>query len=155
MTEDIDKVTFQATGEGAIETVMSFLDGFDSSKQFDSVYVEFTQNRSNVSENPGSNQRTVKDYEKSKDSKPSRIRAGSSHHQMISALSEVSDKSPVPTKSLLDRVDLPEGTAYAAMSDLYERGLVNRTDERNNNNSYEYELSSKGQEEIDRIGVFE
>lgn len=155
MSDELDHLSFEATGSGAVETVMSVLEQFADGTQFDRVYVEV----GNPSESDGPKvQQTSLPFggeNEESEREPKSIQNGTSHHKMLSALKQLENQAPVATRRTLDIVDLPEGTAYAAMSALYERGLVNRTDEKNDNNSYEYEISEAGEAELERLGTIE
>jgi len=155
MSDELDHLSFEATGIGAVETVMGVLEQFADSEQFDRVYVEV----GNPSKSSGPKARQTSlpfdEVNEENNQEPKSIQSGTSHHKMLSALKQLENQSPVATRRTLNTVDVPEGTAYAAMSALYERGLVNRTDEKNENNSYEYEISEAGEAELERLGTIE
>lgn len=155
MSDELDHLSFEATGKGALETVMSVLEEFASSEQFNRVYVEV----GSPSETSGPKARQISlpidEVAEENEQGPKSIQGGTSHHKILSALKQLENQAPVATRRTLDIVDIPEGTAYAAMSALYERGLVNRTDEKNESNSYEYEINEAGEAELERLGLIE
>lgn len=152
MDEDVNQISFTATGEGAVSSITSILEGFAQDGEFDKVYVELGKTSSD--EQIQDSQASLPFHENGVESGETKadISSGTSYHKVLSALSQLEDELPVPTKRVLEVIDMPEGTAYAAMSSLHEKGLVNRTDGKNENNSYEYEISESGKRELDRLG---
>ncbi|WP_058995009.1 winged helix-turn-helix transcriptional regulator [Haloarcula sp. CBA1127] len=155
MSDELDHLSFEATGSRAVETVMSVLEQFADGSQFDRVYVEI--GNPSKSDRPKVQQTSLPFDGENQESgqEPKSIQSGTSHHKMLSALKQLENQAPVATRRTLEIVDLPKGTAYAAMSALYDRGLVNRTDKKNDDNSYEYEISEAGDAELERLGTIE
>lgn len=154
MNEDVDSMSFEATGNGALDTAITLLERFAGNGQFNRVRIEIgTHSKEEPKRFEQTNLSMDKVEDKNKNQEPQNIRANTSHHRMLSALKELEHKSPVATKETLDIVDMPDGTAYAAMSSLHERGLVDRTSEKNDDNSYEYTINEAGKREIERLGT--
>jgi predicted transcriptional regulator len=153
MGDEISHLSFEASGKGAVKSVINHLKDHAENGQFDRVYVELgthpQDRRTQV------RQKSVMDFTSGEhdEERPRGIRAQTSHHVILSGLSEFEGEMPVSTRKVLEVVDMPEGTAYAAMSELHDRELVERTEEKNENNSYEYRLTPAGRSELDRLGV--
>jgi DNA-binding MarR family transcriptional regulator len=156
MDSNLDSLTLQASGNGSIKSVIGVLERFAETEQFDSVYVKLGSGEDATESIEAQANLTLKEsVEKNENNTKKKIKSGTSHSTTLSALSNFGDELPVATREVLENVDLPEGTVYAAMSTLNERGLVKRTDEKNENNSYEYSLTEAGKKELDRLGAVE
>lgn len=155
MSDEISQVSFDISGEAAVESAIELLESHAGDREFDHVSVKLAK----MGQSHGANQsqKSVTDYRESStsDEPPQRIQRGTSHHAVLSGLSELADEMPVSTRRILDVANMPEGTAYAAMSELSDRGLVERTDEKNENNSYEYRITDAGENELNRLGVID
>lgn len=155
MSNHVEEVSFNAYGEDAVETAMDFLKKFAEDGQFTHINVELSTKNRTGSSSVNQTEFLTEDADRSKEERAKGVRPGTSHHRVLSALNKFADEMPVSTKEILEEVDLPEGTAYAAMSDLHDRGLVKRTEEKNQNNSYEYEFTVAGEDELTRLGSIE
>jgi len=157
MADGVKQMTFKATGENAVESIISVLERFQDDGEFKQVRVELStsgwppsQIDKDGSELEQANLLGVANSEPEKQ----HIQSGTSHHKVLAALSSLGDELPVPTKQILNDVDLPEGTAYAAMSTLRERGLVVSRGE-GPNGSNVYDITDAGQSELRRLGGIE
>ena len=153
MANNVDEMSFQISGESAVKTAMSILEGLDDDSQFKSAQIILrTKDSKQPTENMDRNL-TLDEIESGGADKSGGVRPGTSHSKVLYALSQIDDDGPKPTKSIIRQLDIPDGTAYAAMSDLHDRGLVNRTDEQKFDNSYGYTVSEKGEEELSRLDM--
>ncbi|QIB79376.1 hypothetical protein G3A49_15180 [Haloferax volcanii] len=154
MTDGVKQVTFEATGESAVKSIIDLLERFQEDSEFKQVRVELATSEwsSNQTDKGRAEieQASLLDMANGKTEK-NRIQSGTSHHKVLSVLSDLGDELPVPTKRVLKDVDLPEGTAYAAMSTLRERGLV-VSQEEGPNGSNRYDITEAGQSELRRLG---
>lgn len=160
MVEAPSSLTFETNGEAALESALDIINMLKSqNQQFRHVYMEIETNRSDQEGKQITRRRQTthedftedekKQEEKDSKEKTKSVKRGTSHEKVLKTLFERTDAGPVPTKSVIEKTDLPEGTGYAAMSELYDRGLVERTE--GSGQSYEYEVSQAGKEEIQRI----
>ena len=151
MSEDISRMSLEVNGNTAVEAAIGILEAHACGEEFDRVYVELgkpTQHK-----NTQSGHRRAVDSAEVENEAPEGIRRNTSHHAVLSGLGRLENELPVSTRAVLDISNMPQGTAYATMSELHERGLVERTDRKNENNSYEYRLTSAGWDELDRLGT--
>ncbi|WP_418283135.1 hypothetical protein [Halorubrum sp. DTA98] len=158
MDDGVMEMTFEAEGKNAVESIISTLERFKEDSEFKHVKVQVSTKsgvRSDPNVDDGANIKQATIYGTTnpdkKDKKINKIRSGTSHETLLTTLAGLGDELPVTTKRLLDEVDIPEGTAYAAMSTLQERGLVARVGEDADGSSL-YNVTVAGKEELQRIG---
>jgi predicted transcriptional regulator len=150
-------ITLETTGEDALESALELLEMIQSQEQgFERVYIEIESDYEKQSEKGAEKRRQATYQEFGSDGSDQEeylgVREGTSHSKMLKGLYRLDEEGPVTTKRVIRETDLPEGTGYAAMSDLHDRGLVNRRE--GNSRSYRYEISESGKEEIKRLGIF-
>lgn len=94
--------------------------------------------------------------DKDDDRELKQIRPETNHHKVLSAVKRLADDQPVSGNEVFAASeDIKEGSAFASLSKLYNRRLLDR--ERVNDGSgthYEYEITSYGEAELDRIGLY-
>jgi len=153
MSSDSNRTTFEFNGGKALDRAQDILGNYKIEGTAERIYVEIDEMHDKSPETPDKSGSKNTNDSKSDDRELQGIRGGTSHSKVLTGLYGLSDDWPVPTKEVLNTVDLPEGTVYAAMSDLYSRRLVNRGDEKNSNNNYEYEVNPAGVDELERLGL--
>ncbi|WP_254521989.1 hypothetical protein [Natrinema caseinilyticum] len=83
------------------------------------------------------------------------IQPNTNHHKVLSAVKRLEDDGAVSGNEVYEKSeDIKEGSAFASLSKLYQRRLLDR--ERVNDGSgshYVYEITNYGEAEIDRIGL--
>ena len=155
MDDGVMEMTFEAEGENAVESIISTLERFKEDDDFKQVKVQISTNRrarSGQNVDGGSDLQQATIYGTTNpDKQKNRIRSGTSHEVLLTTLVDLGDELPVTTRRALEEVDLPEGTGYAAMSTLQERGLVERIGEDPDGSSL-YNVTPAGQAELRRIG---
>jgi hypothetical protein len=153
MSEDVSRMSLEVNGKTAVKSAISILETHACDEAFDRVYIELGKPAQHKKTQSGHSR--IVDPDKTENEAPKNIRKNTSHHAVLSGLSRFENELPVSTAAVLDVTHMPQGTAYAAMSELNERGLVERTDTKNENNSYEYRLTNAGWDELDRLGTVE
>ncbi|WP_154020786.1 MULTISPECIES: hypothetical protein [unclassified Haloarcula] len=153
MSSDSNRTTFEFNGEKSLERAQDILGSYSIDGTAERIYVEIDEIHDSEPKETTNSGSEKSDSSKSDDRELQGIRGGTSHSKVLAGLNSLSDDWPVATKEVLKTVDLPEGTVYAAMSDLYSRRLVDRSDEKNSNNNYEYEVNPAGIDELERLGL--
>ncbi|WP_162991551.1 hypothetical protein [Halostella salina] len=153
MPDTHSSITFESTGENALNSALDALEMINSKGQdFERVYIEL-ESKPRVEDDPSidSRQTTQSEFMRNSENEQveGQIRQGTSHHKILRALYNDIPHPPASTKKILEKTDLGEGTGYAAMSDLHDRGLVIRSE--GEGQSYEYEISEAGKNELRRL----
>jgi hypothetical protein len=152
---NVEQLRIEVSGESAIDTAIRVLEQIEDGSKFERAEIKLTTSSVDNSHHDVDRQLTLEESEAVDDSPPTKLKPGTSHAKALSVLNEIDDDGPVSTRNVLEHMDLPEGTVYGAMSELHDRGLVERTDERNVGNSYGYTVSEAGQKELDRLNQLE
>lgn len=155
MGEQIEQVSFDMSGKNAVSTAMQLLEKFEGGQDHMHVHVELSSEPKDEEKSQKTSTASLDEFESgsnvAQETANKSIRPNTSHHRVLKTLDQLDDEAPVPTKRVLEELDMPEGTAYAAMSTLYERGLVTRSDDRNESGSYEYAVSEAGEAQLEEF----
>ena len=150
MSNDLSSASLEFTGEAAVEQAINFLRQFQEDGQFDKVNVELSsswpQNRDKA------RQTTLRPGEENEpeEGEKKQISPDTSHHKALTAVSDFDTQGPIPVTQVIDAVDLPEGTVYAAMSSLHDRGLLDR--KKGPQGNFLYTITDFGESELERLG---
>jgi hypothetical protein len=152
---NVTEIEVSTSGESAVRSVIQVLEQIGSDSQFRSAKVKLSTENAQEPDQDSDRQITLNEADEKSNEKSKSLNPGTSHAEVLYTLNQISDNGPVSTRYVLNHMDLPEGTVYGAMSELHDRGLVNRTDKRNVDNSYGYTVSEAGLEELDRLRQIE
>jgi len=152
---DITEIEVSTSGKSAVKSLIQVLEQIGSDSQFRSAEVKLSTENAQQPSQHSDRQITLNEADEKSNKNSRTLKPGTSHANVLYTLNQISDNDPVSTRSVLNHMDLPEGTVYGAMSELHDRGFVDRTDERNVDNSYGYTVSEAGLEELDRLSQIE
>ena len=152
---DITKIEVSTSGESAVRSLIQVLEQIGTDSQFRSAEVKLSTENAQEPHQDSDRQITLNEANGQSNENSKSLNPGTSHAEVLYTLNQISDDGPVSTRSVLNHMDLPEGTVYGAMSELHDWGLVDRTDGRNVDSSYGYTVSETGMEEIDRLSQIE
>lgn len=152
---NVTEIEVSTSGESAVNSIIQVLEQIEPGSQFRSAKVKLSTENTQESNQDSDRQITLNEANEKSNKKSKSLNPGTSHAEVLYTLNRISDDEPVSTRSVLNHMDLPEGTVYGAMSELHDRGLVDRTDERNVDKSYGYTVSEAGLEELDRLRQIE
>jgi len=82
------------------------------------------------------------------------IRPNTSHHTIVHTIAKLTeDDGTATTRKIINAIDnYAEGTIRPSLTELVERGLVEREDIGDENTHYEYKLTEKAEETLDEFG---
>ena len=150
MSSELSSASLEFSGEAAVEQAIAVLRRFQEDGQFDEVHVELS---TSWPQNRGKDRQTTlnpKEKDESEEVQAKTISSGTSHHKVLTAISDSEDSGQIPVTQIIEDIDLPDGTVYAAMSTLHERGLLSR--EKGPQGNFLYTITNFGESELERLG---
>ena len=150
MSNELSSASLDFSGEAAVEQAIAVLRRFQEDGQFDKVHVELSsswpQNREKA------RQTTLRPGEENEpaEGEKKQISSDTSHHKVLTAVSHSDTQGKIPVTRIIEDIDLPDGTVYAAMSTLHERGLLDR--EKGPQGNFLYTITEFGESELERLG---
>lgn len=151
--------THKYTGPGSLERAKALLEAVSGVGNIEQVSLELVYDtQANHQEDPRPKKSKSEDLaggSSADDGQPGykEINQGTSHHKALEAVKKLSANGPVSSSEVSESLEhVASGTVYAAMSDLYKRGMVEREERMGEHQSYYvYQITERGNRELDRL----
>ncbi|WP_262180582.1 hypothetical protein [Haloarcula laminariae] len=146
------KQSFEFEGDRALETAKTILSNYEIQGSVKRISVEL------VEEQEVQDEGNEKSADPTDDRELKQIRANTNHHIVLTGLKELdeADKTPASSNDIYNHKSdqIKEESVYAALSNLYDRRLVERERiKEGSNHHYVYSMNGYGQEELNRVGI--
>ncbi|ELY49862.1 hypothetical protein [Natronorubrum bangense] len=150
MTKGTTSVEFE--GPHSLQRAKDVLSSYDLGK-VEKISIEVEETFEDETEDATSDEESTKEDD---DRELKQIRSGTNHHKVLSAVKQLEDDGAVSGNEVYEKSnDIKEGSAFASLSKLYKRRLVDRERVSDASGShYVYEITNYGEAELDRIGLY-
>jgi DNA-binding PadR family transcriptional regulator len=156
------ETSHEFSGAKAKERAMAILDTYDE-EVIDYLKIEIEETYRDITETEADtdNNSEKKDHDGEKEGEEVKrelgeISSGTNHQTVLFAIQRLDDEAPVEATRIEEWIsnnmdeELKRGSIFGALHDLYERRLIDR--QNNEQNNHEYQITVHGDDQIQKVG---
>lgn len=156
------ETSHEFSGAKAKERAMAILDTYDD-EVIDHLKIEIEETYGDITDSKANTDQESEGEKESEDEEGEEVKRelgeispGTNHQTVLFAVQQLDHEAPVEASKveewISDNMDdeLKRGSIFGALHDLYERRLIDRRD--NEQNNHEYQITVHGDDQIQKVG---